>query len=281
MNAAVRNNPDLDSHPPIAELARCLACASPLGGLGACPACGRRHETGGGILTAIGPLSGNNRVAAAFYDGPGWARFRPWERLFLRLVGGRVRARTEILRHLPDRPGARLLEVGVGDGENLGLLPRGAAAYGADLARSQLAACLRRFPALAGRLALAEGEALPFPDATFDACYSVGGFNYFRDPAAALDEMRRVTRPGGVVVVADERPDLKRFGLGHLIGLPDFDAFWMRLVGLPADFVALVHATEIDPDALLGRMSPSSRRVAIWRGLGYALIDPDPSRRRP
>ena len=49
---------------------------------------------------------------------------------------------------------------------------------------------------MAGRLAWAEAEALPFEDATFDACYTVGGFNYFRDHAAALREMRRVTRPG-------------------------------------------------------------------------------------
>jgi SAM-dependent methyltransferase len=278
MNAALRN---LDRPPPIADLARCLTCASALCGSAACPRCGHRQETEEGILAALGPLSGNNLVAARFYDGPGWVRFRPWERLFLRLVGGRVRARREILRHLPDRPGASVLEVGIGDGENLDLLPRGVSAYGVDLARTQLAACLKRDPAMARRLALAEAEALPFPDATFDACYSVGGFNYFRDPPAALAEMRRVTRPDGLVIVADERPDLKRYGLGHLIGLPAFDAWWMRLVGLPAEFVAMVQATEIDPDAMLRGLSPSSRRLTIWKGLGFALIDPDPSRRQP
>ena len=34
---------------------------------------------------------------------------------------------------------------------------------------------------MAGRLAWAEAESLPFADATFDACWSVGGFNYYRD----------------------------------------------------------------------------------------------------
>ena len=48
---------------------------------------------------------------------------------------------------------------------------------------------------MGGRLAWAEAERLPFPDATFDACYSIGGFTYFDDHAAALREMRRVTRP--------------------------------------------------------------------------------------
>ena len=59
---------------------------------------------------------------------------------------------------------------------------------------------------MAGRLAWAEAEQLPFPDATFDACYSIGGFTYYNDHAAALGEMRRVTRAGGPVVVADENP---------------------------------------------------------------------------
>ena len=31
---------------------------------------------------------------------------------------------------------------------------------------------------MAGRLAWAEAEDLPFDDATFDASWSVGGFNY-------------------------------------------------------------------------------------------------------
>ena len=84
---------------------------------------------------------------------------------------------------------------------------------------------------MAGRLAWAEAESLPFDDATFDACWTVGGFNYFRDHAAALREMRRVTRPGGPVVVADEVPDLIRAGLGHLIGVPAIDAWWLALPG--------------------------------------------------
>src|SRR5215212_9939877 len=53
-----------------------------------------------GIVEAIGPLTGRNRVAAAFYDGPGWRRFRPWEHAFLALQGGQERARRPILNHL-------------------------------------------------------------------------------------------------------------------------------------------------------------------------------------
>jgi SAM-dependent methyltransferase len=274
-------NPAVQDTPSIADLARCLDCAGPLSSSADCPRCGRPHTVESGILSACRPLSGRNAVAAAFYDGPAWARFRPWERRFLTMVGGRVRARRQILRHLGDRPEARVLEVGIGDGENLDLLPAGWHAYGVDIARTQLEACIARFPELNGRLAHAEAEGLPFPDATFDACYTIGGFNYFSDPEAAVDEMRRVTRPGGVVVVADERPDLKRFGLGHLVGYPAYDAWWMRRIGLPADFVEMVQATQLDPALILSRMSPKARRHPIWMGLGYLLVDPDPAWSQP
>jgi SAM-dependent methyltransferase len=44
---------------------------------------------------------------------------------------------------------------------------------------------------------------LPFDDATFDACRSERLFQHLSDPAQALSEMIRVTKPGGRVVVVD------------------------------------------------------------------------------
>src|SRR5262245_59236827 len=106
--------------PSILELARCIACGARLGEGSRCPRCEEAYPFRGGILEAIGPLSGRNRVVAAFYDGPGWRRFRPWEQGFLVLQGGVRRARMQILRHVlqVERPDALGLEVGIGDGEN-------------------------------------------------------------------------------------------------------------------------------------------------------------------
>ena len=180
----------------LSELACCIDCGTPLQGLDLCPGCERVHANRDDIIQAIDTLHGRNRIVAAFYDGPGWVRFRKWERLFLTLQGGARRARMSILRHLTvrNRGQARVLEVGIGDGENLGLLSPSWTVYGVDIARTQLVACRDRFPRMKGRLAWAEAERLPFPDATFDACYSIGGFTYYEDHAAALREMRRVTR---------------------------------------------------------------------------------------
>jgi SAM-dependent methyltransferase len=226
-----------------------------------------------GILDAIGPLIGRNRIAAAFYDGPGWRRFRPWERLFLTIQGGQARARRQILRHLPDLQAAHVLEVGIGEGDNLALLPSDWEVHGVDIARSRLEDCLRWFPSMAGRLAWAEGEALPFRDRAFDACYSIGGFNYFGDHAAALREMRRVTKEGGPVVVADEVTWLHRCGIGHLLGVPTVDAWWLQAMGLDREFINMIFSERTDLDGLFSSVLPGSELSTIWHGLGYCVVN--------
>jgi SAM-dependent methyltransferase len=256
-----------------AALAQCLDCAVALEGREACPACGRLYPEEEGILSAIGPLLGANRIAAAFYDGPRWRRFRPWERFFLMCQGGQGVARRKILRHLPQTEQARVLEVGIGDGENKPLLPVSWELFGVDIARNQLATCRNYFPEMAGRLAWAEAEALPFADRTFDAVYTIGGFNYFRDHVAALREMRRVARPGAPLVVADEIPTLFRLAPGHFVGLDEVDRWGLRMLGLDPEFVEMVLGHRVDIDALVRREWPAHRRYPIWNRLGYCLVD--------
>ena len=235
--------------------------------LGTEPALGSEAD---GIWEQIGPLEGRNRVAADFYDGPGWIKFRPWERLFLTFQGGARRARRQILRHLDGLPSvARVLEVGIGDGENLRFLPSSWSHYGADLARKPLLGCIERVPAMHGRLAWAEAEALPFADTTFDACYSVGGFNYYADHARSLSEMARVTRPGGRLVVADELPHIYRYGVGRLIPSSRLLRFWSHKLGVEPDFIDMMLDYRDDPEADIVQGWPGAIRHSIWSRLGY------------
>ena len=235
-----------------------------------------------GIWDRIGALTGRNRINASFYDGPSWVRFRKWERLFLTFQGGAKRARRQILRHLDGLPaGSRVLEVGIGDGENLRFLPDDWTVCGVDLARGPLLNCLKRFPRLGGRIAWAEAESLPFPDVTFDACYSVGGFNYFGDHARALGEMARVTRPGGRLVVADELPHIYRYGVGRLIP-SRLTAHLIRSLGADRDFAGMILDYTDDPEGAVRQAWPGATRHAIWTGLGYCysasrpdLLSPD------
>ncbi|HKI20882.1 MAG TPA: class I SAM-dependent methyltransferase, partial [Isosphaeraceae bacterium] len=165
------------------------------------------------------------------------------------------------------------LEVGIGDGANLALVPPEWSIFGVDISRVQLGECLSRHRQLSGKLAWAEAENLPFPDATFDATWSVGGFNYYRDHEAALREMCRVTKPRGPIVVADEIPGLHRAGLGHLVRIPSFDAWWLHKLGLDREFVNMALTFDVDLKALFSRVWPEATHYRIWHRLGYCIHD--------
>jgi SAM-dependent methyltransferase len=96
--------------------------------------------------------------------------------------------------------GTRLLDAGCGAGL-LGLLAslRGARVTVLDASPALLAIARQRLP----RADVREGdlEALPFPDASFDAVLSVNSLFYADDMTAALHELVRVVRPGGRVIV--------------------------------------------------------------------------------
>jgi ubiquinone/menaquinone biosynthesis C-methylase UbiE len=47
---------------------------------------------------------------------------------------------------------------------------------------------------------------LPYPDASFSIVISRFAFHHFLNPAAVLEQMARVCRPGGTVVVVDSAP---------------------------------------------------------------------------
>jgi ubiquinone/menaquinone biosynthesis C-methylase UbiE/uncharacterized protein YbaR (Trm112 family) len=120
-----------------------------------------------------------------------------------------------LARSADGRP-PRILEVGIGSGGNLPWVARDLPAdleveiWGVDISRRMLAYCrqrLARDPGLAVRLLLADGHALPFPDASFDRVYNVGGIGGYGDPCRALTEMARVARPGTPIVVVDEQLD--------------------------------------------------------------------------
>ena len=58
---------------------------------------------------------------------------------------------------------------------------------------------------LSARVELTDGDvmSLPFDDDTFDVAHAHQVLQHLSDPVGALTEMRRVTRPGGIVAVRD------------------------------------------------------------------------------
>ena len=89
----------------------------------------------------------------------------------------------------------RVLEVGCGTGRNLPRYPRGAAVLGVDPSLVALRRARRRVPS--ALLLCADGEALPFRDASFDTVVSSLVLCSVANPPALLAETRRVLRGTG------------------------------------------------------------------------------------
>lgn len=130
---------------------------------------------------------------AGLYDAVDWLTFNTTHRL-----------RKRGLVDLPPS-GSRLLEIGFGSGRlHLELAERYEMA-GLDRAPGMVRLTKRR---LAGRgresgLCVGSVYGLPWPNGHFDAVLSTFAFSAFPDADRALDEMVRVTRPGGKIIVVD------------------------------------------------------------------------------
>lgn len=98
-----------------------------------------------------------------------------------------------------------VLEVAVGTGRNLPFYPDGVRLTGLDFSPAMLAQARTRAAALGREIDLREGDAqaLPFADASFDTVVCTLGLCGFPDERAAIDEMYRVLRPQGTLLLLD------------------------------------------------------------------------------
>ena len=131
---------------------------------------------------------------------------------------GRSKIEALIDRTLADlSPGARVLDAGCGTGFTVGRLRgQGFEVVGVEPADEMR----RRAQAANPGATIVEGdiEALPFPDASFDALISIEVVRYLADPSRALTECARVLRPGGVAfITAAPRWSLNGYALVNLV----------------------------------------------------------------
>jgi demethylmenaquinone methyltransferase / 2-methoxy-6-polyprenyl-1,4-benzoquinol methylase len=127
------------------------------------------------------------------------------------LSAGQVRLwRRAVARITGARPGDRVLDLAAGTGTSaLSFTATGADCVACDFSLGMLRAGQSRRagrpPRGGGRLAPVAGDALrlPFRDEAFDAVTISFGLRNVASPGAALAEMRRVTRPGGRLVVCE------------------------------------------------------------------------------
>jgi len=154
-------------------------------------------------------------------------------------------------------PGA-MLEVGCGTGHFSRWFKRelGWRVHGVDISHPMLAEALSRDATF--EVALADGEALPFPDQAYDVVTVITALEFMPDPVRALREAIRVARRGIMVCALNRWNPL---------------AAWRRLIGL---FVATPYnqarfLSEGELRRLLRAAAPSlsayvEMRTAVWPG---------------
>jgi phosphatidylethanolamine/phosphatidyl-N-methylethanolamine N-methyltransferase len=103
--------------------------------------------------------------------------------------------------------GPRILEVGVGTGLSLGYYRASSEVVGVDLSLDMLrraaSKVTKRELGHVKGVAQMDAMHLGFPDGSFDAVAAQFLITLVPDPEAALDEMARVLRPGGEIVLVN------------------------------------------------------------------------------
>ena len=183
------------------------------------------------------------------------------------LSSHRTRSAADSAAYLLPRlePGQRLLDVGCGPGTiTVGLAAR--VAPGPVVALDREAAVLAEVEQLAAargqpNVACAVGDvyALEYEDDAFDVVHAHQLLQHLSDPVAALREMGRVTRPGGIVAARDADYGAMTWHPAE----PLMDR-WLEI------YRAVARANGAEPDA--------GRRLLSWaQEAGYSAVEPSAS----
>jgi 2-polyprenyl-6-hydroxyphenyl methylase/3-demethylubiquinone-9 3-methyltransferase len=179
---------------------------------------------------------------------------------------------------VPHWAGLRVLDVGCGGGLAAAcLVQRGAQVVGLDLSQASLRVAARqtRRPGCPEAIyTCGRAEALPFPDASFDVVWCTDVLEHLTDVSAAIAQIARVLKPGGLFVY----DTINRSWLSRLLVI----GFWeylarvaprgthdWRLFLTPAELHRLLSHHGLQPGAIHGMLPVW---WLPWRGWRFRLI---------
>ena len=156
------------------------------------------------VLAAAPGQPGDPAVLGNKHVKNSYARWAPVYDLVFALV---LRPGRKAAAAAADRLGGHVLDVGVGTGLELPMFDRRTRLTGIDLSEPMLRRAQRRVRAKAlgnvEGLVVMDAARLAFPDAHFDAVVAPYVLTVVPDPHASLDELARVVKPGGEIILVN------------------------------------------------------------------------------
>ncbi|MFN8195624.1 MAG: demethylmenaquinone methyltransferase [Nocardioidaceae bacterium] len=190
-------------------------------------------------------------------------------------LGQDRRWRREVIAAVDPQPGDLVLDLAAGTGtSSQPFADLGATVVPCDFSLGMLRVGKRARPELP--FTAGDGTRLPFADDTFDAVTISFGLRNIVDPVAGLREMRRVTRPGGRLVVCEfSHPTNKPFRTVYLEYLMKALPPISRAVSSSPDaYVYLAESIRAWPDqpGLAALVAEAGWGDAQWRNLSGGIV---------
>jgi demethylmenaquinone methyltransferase/2-methoxy-6-polyprenyl-1,4-benzoquinol methylase len=190
-------------------------------------------------------------------------------------MGQDRRWRKQVIAAVAPRPGELVLDLAAGTGtSSRPFADAGATVVPCDFSLGMLRVGKEHEPALP--FTAGDGTRLPFADDVFDAVTISFGLRNIVDPGAGLREMRRVTRPGGRLVVCEfSHPTWSPFRTAYVEYLMRALPPIARAVSSSPDaYVYLAESIRSWPDqaALADLVAEAGWQDPRWRNLSAGIV---------
>ena len=126
---------------------------------------------------------------------------KKYDRWFEKPIGRLIKGYESdlILKMLNPKPGEMILDAGCGTGVfTADVLEYGTKVVGLELAFKMLHRANKRFNRRVFQSIQGDALSIPFADESFDKSVSITAIEFIEDARTVVDELFRVTRPGGV-----------------------------------------------------------------------------------
>lgn len=189
---------------------------------------------------------------------------------------GQVRLWREATRKALDpRPGQLVLDLAAGTGTSSdSFAAAGATVVPTDLSLGMLRVGKQRYPEL--DFIAGDALALPFADAAFDAVTVSYGLRNMSDTIGALTELRRITKPGGRVVICEfSTPTWKPFATLYKEYLMEaLPRMATAVSSNPSAYVYLAESIQAWPDQeqLAALLAEAGWRDVQWENLTGGIV---------